>query len=420
MVNKLLKEYKVFRAVPHNMQVLLMTNMLYAMVLPIVEIFVGAYIMRSTNSSEFVALYQLAMYCGVVCTSILNGFLLKIFKVKYLYSFGMLLSGISMIGMMMVNHLGIIELLLAGFAIGAASGFFWTNRYLLALNSTNDNNRNYFFGLESFFFTIASIIIPIFVGSLITVLSNKGFLNIQISLSGAYRVITTLGTCIAFLACIVLFYGNFENPIQKKFLFFHYDPLWYKMLLLAGLKGMVQGFLVTAPAILVLKFIGQEGSLGLIQSIGGCITALLVYILGRITRPKDRILVLAIGLSFFLCGTLFNGILFSASGVIIFILCKVLFQPLHDLAYYPIMMKVIDVVSKKEKRNEYTYIMSHEFGLFIGRAFGLCIFIFLAFYVSEDFSLKYALIIVALIQMLSLPMAKHLIKESENYKKHLL
>ncbi|MCO5258259.1 MAG: hypothetical protein M9926_16050 [Lentimicrobium sp.] len=52
------------------------------------------------------------------------------------------------------------------------------------------------------------------------------------------------------------------------------------------------------------------------------------------------------------------------------------FQPLHDLAYYPIMMKVIDVVSKKENEN-YAYILNHEFGLYAGRVIGLGMFIFL-------------------------------------------
>ena len=77
------------------MQVLLGTNMLYALVLPIVEIFVGAYIMRNTNSPAYVALYQLAMYVGIVCTSVVNGFLLKHFKVNILYCIGILLSGDS-------------------------------------------------------------------------------------------------------------------------------------------------------------------------------------------------------------------------------------------------------------------------------------------------------------------------------------
>ena len=100
------------------------------------------------------------------------------------------------------------------------------------------------------------------------------------------------------------------------------------------------------------------------------------------------------------------------TGVMVVVLCKVFFQPLHDLAYYPIMMKVIDVVSLKEGRNQYAYILNHEFGLYAGRVFGLGIFILLAFGVSETFALRYALIIVAVIQLLSIPLAKSIMKES--------
>ena len=118
------------------------------------------------------------------------------------------------------------------------------------------------------------------------------------------------------------------------------------------------------------------------------------------------------GLIIFFAGTLFNGILFTATGVIIFVLCKVIFQPLFDLAYFPIMMQTIDAVVKIEKRNEYTYILSHEFGLFIGRAAGLILFIILAFGVSEDFALKYALILVGAIQLIAYPLAKNIIKQT--------
>ncbi len=109
----------------------------------------------------------------------------------------------------------------------------------------------------------------------------------------------------------------------------------------------------------------------------------------------------------FFIGTLFNAILFFLPLVLFFfVLCKVLFQPLHDLAYFPTMMKTIDAVKAIENRNEYAYILSHEVGLFIGRAFGMSLFISLAFWVSEEFALKYALVIVGAIQLLSLPLAK--------------
>lgn len=412
MKNKLLTEYRYFLTMPYNMRVLLITNMLYSLVLPVVEIFMAAYIMRSFNNTGFVAIFQLAMYTGIIITSLTNGFLLKNFKVAHLYSFGILLSGIAMVGMMMVKNIALPGLIVSGTLIGAASGFFWTNRYLMALTSTADENRNYFFGLESFFFTVSNIVVPLVIGALLASIDGKRFLGITFDVYKGYHIVTFIVFLITILATCSLSRGRFENPVQKDFLFFRFDRLWNKQMLLAALKGLVQGFLVTAPAMLIMKYVGQEGSLGLIQSISGGLTAILIYLLGRFTKPKDRITVFAVGITIFLVGTIVNGIELSVFGVMVFVLCKVFFQPLHDLAYFPIMMKVIDVVSKKEKRNNYAYILNHEFGLFAGRAIGLGLFIFLVYTVSETFALRYALIIVAVLQMLSIPLAKNIMKES--------
>lgn len=413
-MNKLKEEFLFFKQQEPNMRTLLMTNMLYALVLPVVEIFVGAYVMRNTNDPTSVALYQLFMYIGIAVTSLLNGFLLRIANVKTLYAGGILVSGISMFLMMMVKSLGSVELAVAGFAMGAASGFFWTNRYLLTLNNTTNDNRNYFFGLESFFFSVASITVPLIIGVFLSFIDGKTILGITININQAYQMVTFGVIILTIIACIVLWKGKFKNPVEKDFLYFKFCTLWNKMLVLAGLKGMVQGFLVTAPAILVLKLVGDEGSLGLIQGISGALTAILVYVLGRIAKPKDRLKIFVAGLLIFFIGTLFNGILFSAVGVIVFVLCKVIFQPLFDLAYFPIMMQAIDATVKIENRNEYAYILSHEFGLFLGRAFGLVLFICLAIYVSQDFALKYALIIVASLQLIAYPLAKNIIKHSNS------
>lgn len=415
MLPKITGEFAFFRQQPQNMRTLLITNMLYALILPIIEIFVGAYIMRNTGSPSFVALYQLCMYIGVVITSVLNGVLLKKVKVNILYSFGILISALALMLMMFVKTLGIVELGLAGVLLGAATGFFWTNRYLITLTSTNDGNRNYFFGLESFFFSLWGIVVPLLVGAFLATVDGKQIFGMTLDVNFGYRIITIVAVVIAICSCAVLTRGKYENPVQKKFFYLKFHSLWRKMLALSSLKGMVQGFLVTAPAILVMKLIGNEGSLGLIQGLAGAVTAVLVYVLGRVAKPKHRMAIFGMGLIIFFIGTLFNGILFSAVGVIIFIVCKVLFQPLHDLAYFPIMMRTIDTVSAIEGRNEYAYILSHEIGLFIGRAFGMLLFILLAQFISEDFALKYALIIVAVVQLLSLPLAKNITKTNNSF-----
>lgn len=413
-MNGLIGEFKFFLSQPRNIKTLLVTNLLFAMVLPVIEIFAGAYIMRNTGSPSFVVKYQLCMYVGVVLAALVNGLLLKYLKSAFVYGFGIIISAISLMAMMSISNVNIEILCLAGFLIGLSTGFFWTNRYLLTLYSTDDSNRNYFFGCESFFFSLWNIVIPLVIGAFLATV-EAGRIFGDLTVNGGYKVITAAALFISVLACIALSQGRFKNPESKKFFYFRFHELWVKMLSLAGLKGMVQGFLVTAPAILVMKFLGSEGSLGLIQGVGGALTAILVYILGRVARPQDRIKIFGFGLLIFFIGTLANGIMFSAFGVIIFVLCKVFFQPLHDLAYYPIMMKAIDVVSEIEKRDGYTYIMSHEIGLFFGRAFGMVLFILMASLISEDFALRFALVVVGALQMLSLPLAKNIIKESDSY-----
>lgn len=416
MLDKLTTEFRFFMSMPRNMRVLLITNMLYALVLPVVEIFMAAYIMRFFADTSYVAIFQVGMYTGIIITSLTNGFLLKKFKVAHLYSFGILLSGISMVGMMFVKGLALPGLIVSGTLIGAASGFFWTNRYLMALNTTADENRNYFFGLESFFFTISNIVVPLAIGALLASIDGMKIFGMVFNIYLGYRVVTIIVLAITIIACFTLARGKFDNPLQKNFLFFRFDRLWNKQILLAALKGMVQGFLVTAPAMLIMRYVGKEGSLGLIQGISGGLTAILIYLLGRFAKPKHRIMIFGAGITIFLVGTIFNGIELSMIGVMVFVLCKVFFQPLHDLAYYPIMMKVIDVVSARENRNQYAYILNHEFGLYAGRVIGLGLFIFLAFYVSETFALRYSLIIVAAVQMLSIPLARNIMKNSYQKK----
>ena len=404
------EEYAHFLLLPRPTRVLLITNMIYAFVLPVIEIFVGAYIMRSLNNPSIVAVYQLTVYTGIPITFYINGFLLNRIKIAHLYSFGMLLSGISMLVMMSLQNLSVVGVGVAGLLMGCSFGFFWANRDFLALNTTDDSTRNYYYGLETFFYTITYIIVPVVVGAFLANTESLAWFSGNVNT--AYRIVTVVVFLLTIISSIVIHRGEFNNPEQKKFLFFSFHALWKKMLVLAGLKGLAQGYLVTAPAILIMRLVGNEGSLGLVQGVSGIATAFMLYILGRTTKPSDRIYIFAIGLAIFLIGTLVNGILFSALGVMIFVLCKVLFAPLHDIAYFPTEMRVIDVVSKIEKRSEFAYIFNHEFGLYVGRFIGLVLFIGLATYASEIFALKYALIMIAILQLASIPVAKNIIKSA--------
>lgn len=145
-----MKDINLFKSQPLNTKVLLATAAIYAFVLPVIEIFQAAYIMGQSADMARVVLYQLMVYTGVPITFIFNGFLLRKIAPGWLYSFGMLLGGISMLYMTSLPELTTGGIGIAGLIMGLSFGFFWANRDYLVLVSTTDGNRNYYYGTEAF------------------------------------------------------------------------------------------------------------------------------------------------------------------------------------------------------------------------------------------------------------------------------
>jgi YQGE family putative transporter len=401
-MQKILHEYRHFLSYPRNMRMLLITNLIYGLVMPVIEMFIGAYVMRKSDDVKMVVIYQLAVYTGIPFTFLVNGWLLQHVSVKRLYSAGMMLSGVSMVVMMSLHELSLLGLGIAGLLMGMSFGLYWSNRDYLALSTTSDGNRNYYYGLETFFATNISIVVPFVIGAFIGWYGG----NDSVQIGRAYQIITGIVFVLTFAASVVVHQGRFNNPPKSSFLYFRYHWLWNRMQLLAILKGLAQGYIVTAPAMLIMTHVGKEGSLGTILSLGSVLSAILLYVLGRTTKPKHRIYLFAVGLSLFACGALANGILFNKLGVLLFMVLLVLGRPLADIAYFTIQLLVIDTVSAIEKRNQYTYIFIQEFGFYIGRFAGCGLFILLATQVSGTFALRYALLIVALLQLLSVFVAR--------------
>jgi YQGE family putative transporter len=385
------------------MQVLIVSNMMYALVLPVIEIFVAAYVMRNSRAVARVVTYQLSIYAATPLAFYLNGKVLATLGAKHLYAAGMLLSGAAMILMMQLSILTPIGVATSGFTMGLATGLFWANRGFLALTATNNANRNYYYGVEMFVATLASVVVPALIGWFISGTTLYGWLG-GIP-NRAYHIIAVVVFGLTVLAAGILERGVFRNPKDAHFVFFRFHPLWWKMLKLALLKGLAQGYIVTAPAMLIMLLVGQEGTLGATQAIGGVVSAGVLYLAGRTAAPRHRIFVFAVGLLLFFLGAVVNTLLFNAAGVLIFIACLLLAKPLLDLAYYPIQFQVIDVVSRLESRNEYAYIFNHEIGLFAGRCLGCGLFLAIAYGWSGNAALKYALPVIALLQLLSIRVA---------------
>lgn len=411
MWQKIKQEFSFFGSHPLSMRMLLLTNLIYALVMPIIELFVGAYIMRNSQDLSLVVIFQLAVYTGIPITFGINGWLLNHMPIARLYSFGMLLSGVSMFAMMSLDQLDTMGVFFAGLIMGLSYGFFWANRDFLALNTTRDENRNYYYGLETFFYTITGILVPVMAGALIATTEAAGWFGGVVNY--AYYILTVVVFSLSVFASVLVHRGQFQNPKRAPFIFFSFDRLWNKMLLLASLKGVAQGYIVTAPTMLIMSLVGNEGSLGLIQGVAAALSAILLYILGRVSTPEHRLRIYLIASLLFVLGALFNAGLYSGLGVILFMVCLLFARPLLDIAYFPVQLKLIDLLAKKEGRNEFAYIFNHEFGLYAGRLFGCGLFIILARYVSDYFALRYALLVIALVHFMGWFVMRDLLKQKE-------
>lgn len=396
-----------FKDFSRSAKILIATNVIYAFVLPVIDIFVASYIMRNSNDPAKVMFYQLAIYTGIPITFYINGYLLNRINVKRLFSLGMILSGVSMVFMMSLDEISYFGLVSAGLIMGMSFGFYWANRDYLVIATTTDRARNFYYGFETFTYTLTAAIVPVIIGWYLVSgedASNEG-------INSGYRIVTAIVFVITIIASIVFHFGTYEKPKSEKFLYFKFHKLWKKMLEMAFLKGMSQGFIVTAPAMLMMKFFNSEGVLGSALSIGALISAFVMLILGKFSKPKDRLIIFSIGTIGFFLASLFNGVMFNSVGVIIFVFLLLIARPVLDIAYFPIQLKVIDVLSKLEDRNEFSYILNHEFGLFVGRFFGAGTFLAIAFFLDADIALRYALLIIGTIQLLSIVIAKQLLKQ---------
>jgi YQGE family putative transporter len=350
-------------------------------------------------------------YLGIPVSFLVNGFMLRRVKIARMYSLGMLLSGVAMSIMMLLPKVDIVGISMSGLVMGFSYGFFWSNRDFLSLSTTDDSNRNYYFSMETFFYTLTFIVIPAIAGYFIVSGEKFGWYPAKY----AYITLTAVVFGLTIFSSIMVHRGDFVNPKNERFIFFKFEKDWYWMLVLGAFKGIAQAAIFFFPILLILSFVGKEGSLGGLVAVGSLITAVVLYLIGRFSKPEHRIYVFSFGLLVFLAGGMVNSFFFSAVGVIIYQICNSLSRPLLDAAYFPIQLGVIDHIAEIEKRNKFAYIFNHEAGLFVGRMVGCVLFLVAAKYASPEFALRYVLVIIAVVQALSIPVAQKLIQKVRSY-----
>ncbi|HWY79239.1 MAG TPA: MFS transporter, partial [Candidatus Sulfotelmatobacter sp.] len=384
LVTRFTKEVDHFYRLNKKAQRLLSSIFLYNVISPMLGVFINAFLWRQSHDVVLIALYNLAVYAAVPLGFYLNGIFMKKFSSGTLYTFGLLIGGLTCTALIFLSLTTMLAVLIFGFLYGIAVGLYWANRNLLTLRTTESDNRIYFSGLESSSQTITTISIPLLIGYFIIF----GIIIHRYTPVQGYQMLTIIVLLI--IGWIGFIMNKFHLSLQKapQLLLSTASMSWKKFRLYEFILGFINGASAFLPTLIVLSILGTEDKLGTIQAFAAILTAVIIYTLGKHLNIKHRIIILTASVLSSIVGAGFLGIFYSTIGIFVFFACQALTGPLNWIAVSSLNYDLIDNENKKGE-NHYAYVCDQEIYLNGGRVLGIVSFLFIVHFISSTFGLRF-------------------------------
>lgn len=398
LVNFIRKEKQYLGKLSNDQRRLLLGYFLYGLAHPMIITFMNTYLWRASGNPLDLALYNMCWYAGLPLGFLINGRLLKLFPTQKLFFLGCAFLGLGPLLLVATGPGAAGNSWLFGLLVGISGGFFWGNRNYLTSRSTTSENRFSFISIESSLGALASIIAPFIIGWFLILGERWGLYSI----ANAYKIMSVLGWC------LIIFVGYLVSrvkvkPIKLKYLTVQ-EPsnLWNRLRRLEVMSGFIDGFSAIYPALIVLTFIGQEESIGTIQSISAGVAAFLMYNLGKKVQHKDHPRVFAVWVVFSSLAIITYATLFSPTGALTYFVLAALVACFRWPSLSALMFEIVEMQENANAKNHrYALIMDRETFLNLGRTASLCLFVVL-FSAQPEFTLRYGFLLAVIFQVGSL------------------
>jgi MFS transporter, YQGE family, putative transporter len=393
--NFLEKELDYFKKLHTDTQKLLTTILIYYFIGPMFGVFINAFLWRQSHDVQLVAFANVIMYLLIPAGFYFNGLLLRRYSAAIAYASSLLILSIATGVLMFLPRIGYLEVFLFSVVNGIFSGAYWANRNLLTLKTTTTDNRIYFSSIESSISNISKIVIPFLIGWFIVL---GDFLHWYSPLQGYQMLIVLM-----FFAALAIWHVSRHMTIKTipihTMVVKQVSEKWKHFRWLEVVIGINDATKTFIPVLLVLSILGQEETLGSVQSFSAILAPLVVYLGVKSLHIKHRFKLIALGVVITLIGAVSFGITYSGIGVLIFVACQAIAWPFLWVAINSINYDLIDQ-DNKEPKHHYAYICDQEMYLNAGRVAGILLFIGLAYFISNDTALRFAPLVFAIAQLL--------------------
>jgi YQGE family putative transporter len=357
-----------------------------------------------------VALYNLGIFLGVPLAFLLNGQLIRRFKLTTIYILATVFQGLVPIPLIFYSFTGSFQILLLGVVFGLTAGFYWANRNFFTLVFTKSKERIYFSGLENGISQITNVFIPFLIGWFI-VLGER--VNLY-SADFAYKLLFGLGIVILYVSGRAIKGEIIAKELKVDFIRLKLDKHWWSVRALTLGKGVSEGGLLFIPTLMILTIVGDEGALGAFKSASALIAAIAAYYVSKKAKVGDRVNILKIGLFIEFIAALTFVIFYSATGVALYFVLYALSTPFVWISISPIILDALDKVSEKRKFINYNYFFDIELFTNSGRVMGALVFLLLIQFAPVQTTLRFTPLILIILRFFIIPVANSLSRETHS------
>ncbi len=387
------KEKSYFHQLHSDAQKLIKTIFLYNFIGPLFSVFIDAFLWRQTHDIVTISIYNLILYAVIPLGFYVNGYLLRKYAPAIPYTVSLLVDGIAILFLMFLPTITLPAVIIFSLVDGLFAGVYWANRNLLTLKTTSTHDRIYFSSIESASGTITSVIIPALIGLFITF---GTIIHLYTPLQG-YKLL------VAYMIGVILWIGTISKSItagqssKPPLLVKNSNKNWTIFRWIQFIFGLLNSVTYFIPILVVLILIGNEATLGIVQSISAVIASLLIYWVGKSLNTSHRLQLIFIGILFAILGTFIFGLLYSALGVLIFFAAQALSQQFIWVGGSSVNYDLIDN-DNKDQNQHYAYVCDQEIYLNGGRVVGILLFLLILHLTTNTFALRFAPVIIACTQ----------------------
>jgi len=376
-----------------NARRIIYSDMVHSLTGPLTDIFLGAFIWRSTGSLLLVALYKIGEWIFLPITFYINGLLLKRFTVQRTFAIGSVLAGLTPLALIFFGSTSALLIFLCGCLYGIGNGFYWANRNYLEFKETVAEARKYFFGVLSAIQNFSGIVIPLIAGWFI-VFGEKSNLYTP---TQAYWGLFIVAFFLLVICAAIIWKGKFK-PAFIYSLKVKTPIFWTKRRILTIAQGLIDG-VGFVSSILLLYFLGNEGALGTVLSLTTVCVIIATYAYGRLARDRHERPTLLISALLFLVCALALAVLPAGAGIFIYVIIISIAYNFFVIPAAAMALVLADEEIAILPNSRYSFIIDNELFLNISRMVGAGLIVGLTVFGSQRFGLFYGPLAIAILHV---------------------